>query len=120
MYGDAGNETRGVAWPLARRGPAGEGAAPREEAAQAAMDGRAEGFTVEDVQKALRAFASSHSVAARWLRKVLRLKKEEPLEEELDLLTETFCTTMGRPGAGYAPALLAVLAVVYHVVPSLW
>ena len=41
----------------------------REEAVQAAVDGRAEGFTVEDVQKALRAFASSHSVAVRWLRK---------------------------------------------------
>ena len=88
----------------------------REEAVQAAVDGRAEGFTVEDVQKALRAFASSHSVAARWLRKVLRLKKEEPLEEKLDEIMETFCTTMGRPGAGYTPALLAVLAVVYHVV----
>ena len=90
----------------------------REEVLHASAEARAEGVVLEDVQQALRAFASSHIVAARWLRRALRLKREDVLEEKLDELTETFVSKMGRLGAGYTPALVAVVAVVYHVLPA--
>ena len=90
----------------------------REEVLHASAEARAEGFMLEDVQQALRAFASSHSVAARWLRRALRLKREDVLEEKLGELTETFVSKMVRLGAGYTPALVAAVAVVYHVLPA--
>ena len=49
-----------------------------------------QGFTADDAKASLRAFAGSHTARARWLRIILGLKKNEPVEERLDEVTHTF------------------------------
>ena len=41
-----------------------------------------QGFTAEDVKASLRVFASSHSARGRWLRMLLGIKGNQPLEEK--------------------------------------
>ena len=77
-----------------------------------------QGFTAEDVKASLRDFAGSHSARARWLRTILRLKNDAPLEERLVEVTDTFFENVTAISAGYTPACVAVAVLVYHLAPK--
>ena len=64
-------------------------------------------------------FASSHSGRGRWLRMILGIKGNQPLDERLDEVTETFFKNVAAVGAGYTPGCVAVAALVYQLAPNI-
>ena len=78
-----------------------------------------QGFTTDDVTAALKAFAASHSACARWLRIILGLNKNAPVEEKLAEVTDTFFEKVTGMSAGYTPECVAVAVLVYHLDPKM-
>ena len=77
-----------------------------------------QGFTAEDVKASLRVFASSHSARGRWLRMILGITRNQPLEERLDEMTDAFFEKVAAVSPGYTPGCVAAAALVYELAPA--
>ena len=83
------------------------------------QDSDEQGFTKDDVKAILRDFAGRHSSRARWLREIIGLKRNAPLEERLVEVTDTFFENVTVNPVGYTPACVAVAVLVYHLAPKI-
>ena len=77
-----------------------------------------QGFTAEDVKASFRVFARSHKSRDRWLRMILGIQRNQPLDDRLDEMTDTFFENVAECSAGYAPGFVAVAALLYQLAPQ--